>query len=447
MKQIKLLNFNFAKIPFVRFGVGMINELGEISKKIGNNAILITGKYSLEKSGHLNFILQDLQSNNIKIFHERVSGEPSPELIDEIVNKYREKNIEFIIGIGGGSVLDVGKAVSAMLLENESVINFLEGVGTKKPSGKKIPYIAVPTTAGTGSEATKNAVLSRIGKDGFKKSLRHDNYVPDYAIIDPELISSCPPNIAASCGMDAFSQLVESYVSTKASPPTDSLAIFGIKLMIENLPLIVSINNGNYQNDQLQNKDFIDFWAKIAYATFISGITLANAGLGVVHGFASSIGGLYNIPHGVICGTLMATSNKVTIELLKKRIDSNDTWIYLRKFAYIGLLFENINAEFSNKAEIAIANNNQSEKNNKRLIIPEIAGISICPLNRQEILNYCDLFINNLNKLTESLRIKKLGEFGVRVDDLSLITSKTSNKNNPIMLNSDQIIEILKERI
>jgi len=416
-------NFNFAKIPFVSFGAGKIKELVKISQKFGRNCILLTGKSSLKKSKILDKILLDFESAKIKIYHEIIENEPSPVLIDNIVNKYRDLNIELIIGIGGGSVLDSGKAVSAMLKEKESVENFLEDVGTKTPSGNKIPYIAVPTTSGTGSEATKNAVLSKVGKNGYKKSLRHDNYIPDYAIIDPELIISCPSNITASCGLDAFSQLLESYVSTNANPLTDTLAITGISLIIENLKGAV-----------FQGFNDINIRAKMAYASFLSGITLANAGLGIVHGFASSIGGMYEIPHGVICGTLLASANRITIELLKKEPMQDDKLNYLKKFAYVGWLFENFNKKYDKL------------NSNEFLSLLEIIRINSLFTNKGEILKYIDKLLENLEEWIKIFKMKRLSELNIKEQDFDIIASNTSSKNNPVKLSKDEIIKILKER-
>ena len=193
-----------------------------------------------------------------------------------------DRGIDVVLSTGGGSVIDAGKAVSAMLRVEGSVAEYLEDVGTRKHPGTKVPFVAVPTTAGTGCEATRNAVLSRVGPDGFKKSLRHDNFLPDAAVVDPVLTLSCPPDITAACGLDALTQLLESFVSTKASVLTDVLALSGLE-HIGNSLVPACTNSGQD----------IDMRANLSYAALMSGITLTSAGLGTVHGFASSIGGLF----------------------------------------------------------------------------------------------------------------------------------------------------------
>jgi alcohol dehydrogenase len=159
-----------------------------------------------------------------------VTGEPSPQFVDDTVQKYRGKGYDVVVGIGGGSVLDAAKAVAGLLAPGNSVMDHLEGVGPELPyQGPATPFIAVPTTAGTGSEATKNAVLSVRGKNGFKKSFRDEKLIAEYTIVDPDLLATCPPEIIAANGMDAFTQLLESYVSSKANPFTDALAVSGME--------------------------------------------------------------------------------------------------------------------------------------------------------------------------------------------------------------------------
>ena len=286
--------FTFARTPRISFGAGTKSEIPGLAESIGKRILLVTGGKSFPASNHWTALAAAFQERSLDWYHISVKGEPSPELVDSAVSEYRPKNIKTVVAIGGGSVIDAGKAISAMLTHTGSVFDYLEGVGTgKKHDGRKVPFIAVPTTAGTGSEATKNAVLSRVGPQGFKKSLRHDNFVPDHAVVDPELSLSCPADITASCGMDAFTQLLESYVSLKSTPLTDSLALSGMEQVSGHLIPVCTTGASALPNR-----------TAMAYGALLSGITLANAGLGIVHGLAATIGGLYTIPHGVICGVL-----------------------------------------------------------------------------------------------------------------------------------------------
>jgi alcohol dehydrogenase class IV len=292
-------NFNFSRTPQFRFGPGSIKDLVPAISAFGKKIALITGQSSLKASGFYQRIQALFESAHIEHVSYSMAGEPSPELVDEIVSSLRSFNVDAVVAIGGGSVIDAGKAVSAMLKAYGPVTEYLEDVGTKQHSGLKVPFIAVPTTAGTGSEATANAVLSKPGPEGFKKSLRHVNFTPDVAIIDPELMVGCPSSVTAACGMDALTHLLESYVSTKASPMTDALAESGMAHVRDNLVPACST----------LAKD-LDTRGAMAYAALVSGITLANAGLGVVHGMASAVGGHFAIPHGVICGNLMGPATQ-----------------------------------------------------------------------------------------------------------------------------------------
>jgi len=236
--------------------------------------------------------------------------------------------------------------------------------------------------------------LTKIGKGGFKKSLRHNNFVPDIAIVDPELTLSCPSNSTAACGMDAFTQLLESYVSTNASVITDCLAYNGMKHVIRSLCRAVS------------TPDDLAARTDVSYASLISGITLANAGLGVVHGFASSIGGFFDIPHGVVCGTLMAVSTKFNIAKLRRQANPNIT---LTKYANIGKLMTN-----------------SSDKTDAY---------------------YCDLLVETLYNWTEKFDIPTLDQFAVSENDFKRIIDITLQKQNPAALDKHSLELILKERV
>lgn len=394
-----ILPFDFASIPKIKFGQGKLSEMYNIIPELGDNVLFVIGESSLKKSGTWDSIVAHMEDMNINFFHVSVAGEPSPKIIDEAAEKYRTKNLDLIIGIGGGSVMDAGKAISAMIPKQDSIKNYLEGVGTKKPDGKKIPYIAIPTTSGTGSEATKNAVISKVGEDGFKKSLRHDNYIPNIAIIDPELTLSCPPSITAASGMDAFSQLLEAYVSSNANPMTDALAYSGIKRMKDNI--VPACTTG--AND-------IEVRAGMAYGALMSGIALANAGLGIEHGLASPIGGFFEIPHGVVCGTLIAEGTKLNIKKLKEQ--GKEGLPALRKHAKIGALLAG----------------NEDYKDEK-------------------MDEHLDLLVKTLEQWTEDLPIDRFGEYGITEEDLDKIVQSAGLKNNPVHLSADEIKQLIKARL
>lgn len=398
MANIMITSFNFASIPHIFFGSGAIEQLVDIITEFGKNVLFVIGKNSLKNSGKKDEIQRKSELNSIRCSFISISGEPSPDVIDNITHKYRDEKLDLIVGIGGGSVIDAGKAISAMIPKDDSIKHYLEGVGTKKHDGKKIPYIAIPTTSGTGSEATKNAVISEIGSNGFKKSLRHDNLIPNYAIIDPELLISCPPSITAACGMDAFTQLLEAYTSTKANPMTDSLAYSGMKYIRDAImPAYTNPHN-------------IAFRLAMAYGALMSGICLANAGLGIIHGLASSIGGFFKIPHGVICGTLLAESTKMNITKLKQIGASGK--IGLQKYAEIGALltkdkyFDQIQIDF-----------------------------------------YCSFLIETLEQWIDDLNIALLGNYNIHSSDIDKIVNNTGLKNNPAPLNKGDIRKILQNRI
>lgn len=386
-------SFQFAPTPFLIFGTGKRAELPKLIKGFGQGALVITGAESFRKSAIGNKLMTDLDRAVEFCEFATVSGEPTPQMVDAIVSEYRGSAIDVVVAIGGGSVLDAGKAVSAMLTKTNSVENYLEGVGTQKPDGAKVPFIALPTTAGTGSETTKNAVISKIGEQGYKKSLRHDNYIPNIAIVDPELTLSCTREITAASGTDALTQLLEAYVSTKSSSFADSLAIDGLRCALRSL--VKAWQNGND----------LEARSDMAYAAMVSGIALANSGLGTVHGFASSIGGLYPIPHGVVCGTLMAECVAVNLSLLLEN-RNNPAFI---KYANVGRMI--------------------SDKTN------------------QSDAYYCDLLVDTLRQWIELMQLPRLSSFGVRREDFSRIIENTDNKNNPVDLNKSDLLKILESRI
>lgn len=391
-----ITDFAFARIPEIHFGAGKIAQLPKLIGQNGKRVLLVTGSASFSRSAHFASLMAAFKKSDIACFHEAVAGEPSPTFVDQIVERYRGENLDCVVSIGGGSAVDAGKAISAMLPQDGSVTDFLEGMETRKHDGRKVPFVAVPTSSGTGAEATKNAVLSEIGPLGFKSSLRHDRFVPDVALVDPELMLSCPPEVTAACSLDALTQLLEAYVSTKASPMTDALALSGLQHAAAGI--IPAFERGASD---------ITARSHMAYAALQSGITLANAGLGVVHGFAGPIGGYFPMPHGVVCGTLVGEATRVTIEVMSADVAKNQ--LALEKYARAGVLL-------SGKASTSL---------------------------RQD----CDLLVRTLQDWIECMHQPRLGEYGITQADFGRIIDKSNSKNSPMPLSKDQMTAVLAARL
>jgi alcohol dehydrogenase len=298
-------------------------------------------------------------------------------------------------------VLDAAKAIAGLLPHGNSVMDHLEGVGRNVPyRGPATPWIAVPTTAGTGSEATKNAVLSVQGAHGFKKSFRHDALVAQTAVLDPELLSTCPPALMAANGMDAFTQLLESYVSARANPFTDALALSGIEAVRDGF---FAAWRGGGGSEARAGR------ARMAYASLLSGITLAQAGLGSVHGLASPLGAYFPIPHGVVCGTLVAAATDINLRALRERAPAQEA---LAKYARVGALLAG---------------------NPARTVEENCAGL-----------------VATLYEWTARLKLPLLGAYGVGADDIERIVAGargSSMQTNPIVLTDTEIGEIVRQRL
>lgn len=384
--------FGWAQTPRIIFGGGTLTRLSEAVAPYGNAVALVTGAQSLRRSGKLEQVEGTLARIGARCRTYEVGREPGPVLVNEIVADLRGHEPAVVVAIGGGSVIDAGKAISAMLPHERPVEQFLEGVGSLPHDGRKVPFVAVPTTAGTGSEATVNAVLGRVGGDGYKASLRHPNLAPDVALVDPELTLSCPPAVTAASGMDALTQLLEAFVSTRSSPMTDALARSGLLAALDSLLPACRMGHS-------------DLTARtgMAYASLMSGLALANAGLGVVHGLAGVIGGLCEAPHGVICGTLVAVATRRTIEKLRQIGDPA-----LEKYAAVGRLFG---------------------------------------ADTDDVDDCCRALIETLADWVAQLELPRLGEYGLNASQASEIAGRASNKNSPVTLDVTEMTSLLHERI
>jgi alcohol dehydrogenase len=398
---LSLKPFTTARLPRIIFGEGSFAGVAGIVAEYGSRALLVTGAKSFRGSAQFETLLSKLRAQNTSFELMTVVGEPSPQTIDFAVMEFRNKGINVVVGIGGGSVLDAAKAVAGLLTHGNSVMDHLEGVGREIPyHGPSTPFIAVPTTAGTGSEATKNSVLSVQGENGFKKSFRHECLVAQVAVVDPALLATCPPELIAANGMDAFTQLLESYVSLKANAFTDALAVSGMQ----------AFNEGFFHawrggaGDAARNGR-----SSIAYASLLSGITLAQAGLGSVHGLASPLGAFFPIPHGVVCGTLVAAATQMNIRALRGRESKSPA---LEKFAKVGTLL----------------------------------GGATTPRTPSPL----DDLVLTLSQWTENLKLPRLGVYGVKEEHVPKIVAHSrgsSMQTNPIVLTDNEVAELVRARL
>ena len=275
----------------VHFGKGEVRKLPEIVSRFGLRPFLVTGSRGTPVTMH-------------GVVEWSVHGEPEIATVDEGARRCRESGCDVVVAIGGGSVLDTAKAVAALATNGGEALDYLEGVGRGHTLNKaSLPFIAVPTTAGSGSEATRNAVL-RVPDLQVKRSLRSEFMVPRAAVIDPDLCETCPPPVAASAGLDALTHLIEAYVSNGAQPTTDALALKGIALAARGL---VSLSRGATDYESM------------SLASFWGGIVLANAGLGAVHGLVAPLGGRLCVPHGMGCACLLAATMRTNREALRQR--------------------------------------------------------------------------------------------------------------------------------
>jgi alcohol dehydrogenase class IV len=279
--------WEFLTAPRVVFGAGVVARLPEITGGLGSRALLVLGGASADHSG-LTGRLQELLPVAAL---QRCAGEPTAGDVERVVAAARAAGCDHVVAAGGGSALDCGKAAAAMLQNPGSLEDYLEGVGSgRQVEVQPLPVVAVPTTAGTGSEVTKNAVISG---PGYKKSIRSPMMIPEVALVDPELALGTPAAVTAACGMDALTQVLEPCLSNRAQPMTDALALKGVEL------------SGRFLARACEDPADLEARQGLALASLLGGICLANAGLGAVHGFASPLGALFPVAHGVACAALL----------------------------------------------------------------------------------------------------------------------------------------------
>lgn len=295
--------FQFATATQIVFGAGSLAELPRLVTGMGARALLVLGE-----SGRFGARVVELCASAGVTLHEaRVAGEPTVENVLALVGAAREAGVEFVIGAGGGSVIDGAKAAAALLANPGDPYDFLEVIGKGRPLERApLPFVAVPTTAGTGAEVTKNAVLASA-EHAVKVSLRSDSMLPRVALVDPELTLTLPPAITAATGLDALTQVLEPFVSKSANPITDALSREGMSRAARGL------RRAYHDGSDLEAR------TDMALVSLLGGITLANAKLGAVHGFAGPIGGMFPAPHGAVCARLLPLVVERNIAALRAR--------------------------------------------------------------------------------------------------------------------------------
>lgn len=377
------MNFEFATAGKIIFGRETSRQIPEIWKSIGSKPLFVIGN-SLGRSAFLSEMIDP---------HETliVSGEPTTHFIQESLARVRHSGCDVIIGIGGGSVVDAGKALAALASNTGSLFDYLEVIGAGQPlETAPYPFIAVPTTAGTGSEVTKNAVIASP-EHRVKVSLRDNRMIPDVAIVDPVLTYSLPPTLTAYTGMDAFIQCLEPYVSHAANPLTDLICLEGIRRTSS--ALLRAFHNG----------EDADAREDMALASLFGGFALANSKLGAVHGFAGPIGGMYAAPHGAVCAALLAPVVEINLRALSQRDPENPG---LSKYAQVA---------------------------------------SILTGNPDSIPS--DL-IKLLDGMVKELKIPRLAQLGIQKAEFQMIAEKaehaSSMKGNPLKLKRAELLEILE---
>ncbi len=383
------MRFEFATASRIIFGQGTVKEVTPMASKMGNCALLVTGR-DVERAGPLS---GSLKNTGMEIATFSVSHEPTIELTTEGVELARQNASDIVIGMGGGSVIDTAKAIAALLTNSGDIIDYLEVIGRGKPlSRPSAPCIAIPTTAGTGAEVTKNAVLtSREHK--VKVSLRSPTMLPDLAIVDPELTYSMPPSLTASTGLDALTQVLEPFVSVKSNPLTDTICIEGLKRAARSLHR--AFKDGN---DTRARED-------MAIASLFGGLTLANSKLGAVHGIAGPMGGMFPVPHGVICARLLPFVVEVNVRVLQR----HNSQQYLLRYDQVAQV---LTGKSNAKAEEGI---------------------------------------DWIHDLCDALDIPGLSDFGITEDhfpDLIASSKKASSmKGNPVNLTDEELTEILQKAV
>ncbi len=380
------MRFDFATAGRILFGEGVLDEVAPAAGRMGSRALLVTGA-SRERSFPL---ARALEAGGLVALPLAIAGEPSVEQIRTASEFARDERCDLVVAMGGGSAMDAAKAIAALLTNPGEPLDYLEVIGRGQPLvHRSAPLIAIPTTAGTGSEVTRNAVLASP-EARVKASLRGPGMLPSLAVVDPALTLDLPPSVTASTGLDALSQLIEPYVSRRANPMTDLFCVEGLRHAATALPR--AWENGRDRAAR----------GSMCWASLLSGLALANAGLGAVHGLAASIGGMFSAPHGAVCAALLPHVVEINVRALQSRAPASEA---LRRYDAVARLL-------TGRAQAAAED-----------------------------------AVWWIHDLTRRLGIPPLREYGVRESEFPALTTAaaraSSMRGNPIDLTEEERMEIL----
>jgi len=383
------MNFEFATATRIIFGAGKLNEIGGLAREFGKHPLVVTGRNVTRAQPLL--VLLDESAENFAATAFSIRGEPTLLDVQKGVSAAKTTGCDFVIAFGGGSAIDAGKAIAAMLTNDGELLDYLEVIGGGRALTKPAaPFIAIPTTAGAGAEVTRNAVLASP-EHKFKVSLRSPLILPKVALVDPELTYNLPPAITASTGLDALTQLIEPYTCCRTNPIVDALCVEGIRRAAHSLRVAFAEGKNASSREDM------------CVASLFGGLALANAGLGAVHGFAAPIGGMFPAPHGAVCAALLPHAMSANLSALRSRSPHSDT---LRRYDEIARL----------------VTGNSSAK--------------------------ADDGVRWVSDLVRDLQIPKLRKYGVGEQHVGELVEKaakaSSMKANPIALAPEELAETLR---
>ena len=384
------MRFEITSPTKIIFGAGRLREAGAIAKEFGKRALVVSGR----DANRAKPLLKILREAGVSTATFSVTGEPEIATVEQGTALAKKENCELVIGFGGGSALDTAKAIAAMLANAGVLLDYVEIIGRGKALAKpSAPFIAIPTTAGTGSEVTRNAVLASP-EQKVKVSLRSPLMLAKAALVDPELTYELPPALTASTGLDALTQLVEPFVCLRANPMTDGLCVEGIRHAAHSLRAAFTDGKNKSAREDM------------ALTSLFGGLALASAGLGAVHGFAGPLGGSFPAPHGAICAALLPHVMSANLQALRQRAPGSGA---LRRYDEVARLL-------TGNAQAA-----------------------------------ADDGVKWVRQLVDDLKIPQLGTYGIKSEHIAGLVEKathaSSMKTNPIVLTPEELADTLRRAL